>query len=304
MKCQKCGNEITSSDKYCNNCGAKIEKPAAYYCPKCKKEFDKKLNFCNVCGTKLKIKLETMSCPYCGKTIPKNSVCCPFCYKELNSDIPVSSNKKRTNKPIYKYSKFWIAIIGLVIIIAFFIIMLITEYNINKPVSESVKTHAKSTEVVTEAVTTERRTTESNFAETENTTEKPTEKPTELPTEKPTDITEPMTLLFSDSEISVYYSDTEFSKYFDDRVDIHLFIENNMNKSIEVQADTIVLDGISYNDLICSDPISANSRGMIEITVLDCNVKSPKTVGADLRYFNSDFSGDTVNLNIVSQSVK
>lgn len=138
----------------------------------------------------------------------------------------------------------------------------------------------------------------------EPTTEEPTtEKPTEPPTEKPTDITEPMTLLYEDSEISVYYSDID-PRYFGDDIDLHLFIDNKMNKQITIQADTVILDGISYNKLICSDPISANSRGMIEVTVEDCNNVSPSTVGADLRYFNSDDHKDRVNLKIVSQSVK
>lgn len=139
----------------------------------------------------------------------------------------------------------------------------------------------------------------------EPTTEEPTtEKPTEPPTEKPTDITEPMTLLYDDSEISVYYSDVESSRYYDDRVELHLFVENKMDKQIEVQADTVILDGISYNKIVCSDPISANSRGMVEVTVDDCNNTSPSTVGADLRYFNIESLRDTVRLNIVSQSIK
>lgn len=139
----------------------------------------------------------------------------------------------------------------------------------------------------------------------ESTTEEPTtEKPTEPPTEKPTDITEPMTLLYDDSEISVYYSDVESSRYYDDRIEVHLFVKNKMDKQIEVQADTVILDGISYNKIVCSDPISANSRGMVELTVDDCNNTSPSTVGADLRYFNIESLRDTVRLNIVSQSIK
>lgn len=139
----------------------------------------------------------------------------------------------------------------------------------------------------------------------ESTTEEPTtEKPTEPPTEKPTDITEPMTLLYEDSEISVYFSDIESSRYYDNRVEVHLFIENKMDKQIEIQADTVILDGISYNKIVCSDPIAANARGMVELTVDDCNNTSPSTVGADLRYFNIESLRDTVRLNIVSQSVK
>ncbi len=136
----------------------------------------------------------------------------------------------------------------------------------------------------------------------EDETEEPT---TETPTEKPTDITEPMTLLYDDSEISVYYSDTEPGGYFSvDEVNVHLFVENKMNKSITIQADTVILDGITYNDVTCSDPISANTRGMIEITVDDCTNSDPSTVGADLRYFDTNTLDNKVKLNIVSHSVK
>lgn len=136
----------------------------------------------------------------------------------------------------------------------------------------------------------------------EDETEEPT---TEPPTEKPTDTTESMTLLYDDNEISVYYSDTEPGGYFsDDEVNVHLFVENKMNKSITVQADTVILDGITYNNVICSDPISANTRGMIELTVNNCTNSDPSTVGADLRYFDTNTLDNKVKLNIVSHSVK
>ena len=137
------------------------------------------------------------------------------------------------------------------------------------------------------------------------TTEPVTTEPvtTEPPTEKPTDITEPMTLLYDDNNISVYYSDTEKS-YRNDKVYVYLFVKNKTDKSITIQADTVILDGISYNDLICSDPISANTSGTIEISVDRCSNTSPLTVGADLRYFNTGNYNGSTNLYIASQSVK
>lgn len=160
MKYQKCGNEIASSDKYCNNCGAKVKKPAVYYCPGCKKEFDERLNFCNVCGEKLKIKPETISCPHCGKTIPKNSAYCSFCYKELNTD------KNGNDKPIYKYPKFWIP---LILLILFIIFVIVVGCNAHKSMNESVKNI--DTHKSTEAVTTEQPTTTGNYSEAEKDTD-------------------------------------------------------------------------------------------------------------------------------------
>lgn len=129
-----------------------------------------------------------------------------------------------------------------------------------------------------------------------------TEEPTEPPTEKPTSVTDTMTKLYEDSEIAVYYKSIE--KSYGRYTDVNLMFENKMNKSIKIQADTVILDGITYNNVICSDPISANSKGMIEISVKDCDNTSPSTFGADLKYFDKDTYDNVIHLNIVSHSLK
>ena len=140
--------------------------------------------------------------------------------------------------------------------------------------------------------------------ETEAPTKKPTEPETEPPTEKPTEFEDTLTELYSDSDITVYYSDTEKYPYSDDEANVHFYIKNKMDKKIEVQADTVILDGRSYNKVICSDPISAHSEGMIEVSVEDCKNFNPSTVGANLRYFDSDNFGSTVKMNLISKKVK
>lgn len=47
MKCPKCGNEISPSDKFCTSCGEKIE--SVRYCQNCGKPIDGR--FCTNCGT-------------------------------------------------------------------------------------------------------------------------------------------------------------------------------------------------------------------------------------------------------------
>ena len=74
-----------------------------------------------------------------------------------------------------------------------------------------------------------------------------------------------------------------------------------MDKSITVQADTVILDGRSYNKLVCSAPISAHSEGMIEVSVKDCKNFNPSTVGADLIYFDTDTYDNDVKMNLVSK---
>lgn len=46
MKCPKCGNEISPSDKFCTYCGEKIE--SVRYCQNCGKPIDGR--FCTNCG--------------------------------------------------------------------------------------------------------------------------------------------------------------------------------------------------------------------------------------------------------------
>lgn len=135
-------------------------------------------------------------------------------------------------------------------------------------------------------------------------TKKATEPETEPPTEKPTEFKDTLTELYSDSDIAVYYSDTEQAPYSDEEVDVHFYIKNKMDKSITVQADTVILDGRSYNKLVCSAPISAHSEGMIEVSVKDCKNFNPSTVGADLIYFDTDTYDNDVKMNLVSKKVK
>lgn len=139
---------------------------------------------------------------------------------------------------------------------------------------------------------------------TELETEAPTKKPTEPPTEEPTEFEDTLTELYSDNDITVYYSDTEQYPYSDDEADVHFYIKNKMDKSITIQADTVILDGRSYNQVVCSNPISAHSEGMIEVSIDDCKNFNPSTVGADLRYFDTDSYENDVKMNLVSKKVK
>lgn len=140
--------------------------------------------------------------------------------------------------------------------------------------------------------------------ETEAPTKKPTEPETEPPTEKPTEFEDTLTELYSDDDITVYYSDTEQYPYSDDEAEVHFYVKNKMGKSITIQADTVILDGRSYNNVVCSDPISAHSEGMIEVSIDNCKNFNPSTVGADLKYFDTDTYDNDVTMNIASKKVK
>lgn len=52
-KCIKCGRGGDDGQKFCPQCGGKMEVPITN-CPKCNKYLDETEKFCTECGTKLK----------------------------------------------------------------------------------------------------------------------------------------------------------------------------------------------------------------------------------------------------------
>jgi len=52
-KCIKCGRGGDEGQKFCPNCGGKMEIPITN-CPSCKKSIEEHEKFCTECGTKLK----------------------------------------------------------------------------------------------------------------------------------------------------------------------------------------------------------------------------------------------------------
>lgn len=269
MKCPQCGNELKQTNKFCPECGKKVEQK------------------------------NISECPMCHQPISKGVIICPNCKNNIHTynTTPPSSADKDLNK---KNIRFTITFI-ICCIAAVFGIVFAAEYCTNDSIENSKTTTNHITEKATKRVYNQEGTT---YNSKRWSTEKTTEKTTEKPTEKPTDVIDTMTKIFTNDDIVIYYSDCELYNYSKDEVDFHLFVENKTGKSITVQADTVILDGISYNKLVCSDPISANSKGMIEISVRDCTNVSPSTVGADLRYFYTNEHDDTFKINIASQNVK
>ena len=50
IKCRKCGTELNEENKFCPNCGEKVEQN----CPKCGELIKNMDNFCHKCGYELK----------------------------------------------------------------------------------------------------------------------------------------------------------------------------------------------------------------------------------------------------------
>lgn len=75
INCNKCGNVVEESQKFCPECGEKI----GNFCKNCGAKLVKKgQKFCPECGTP-----QIFTCPKCKKEIDKNSKFCPECGEKL-----------------------------------------------------------------------------------------------------------------------------------------------------------------------------------------------------------------------------
>lgn len=78
IKCPNCGSEISSGDRFCGNCGTKIEQPNEQRQPEKKQAAPSS-------GT---------ICPLCGQENPPDAASCSSCGAALKSGAPPSAQKK------------------------------------------------------------------------------------------------------------------------------------------------------------------------------------------------------------------
>ncbi|MEE0733311.1 MAG: hypothetical protein U0M23_06710 [Acutalibacteraceae bacterium] len=120
--------------------------------------------------------------------------------------------------------------------------------------------------------------------ETKAPTEPPTEAPTEPPTQKPTE--KPKVTLYEDNNVKIYFESIEAGSYFSsDEIDVKFLVQNKLNEKLIFQADTVTIDGISYNNVIMSDPVAPDSMGVITVGVDGAEYVIPEEIGAELKYF-------------------
>lgn len=136
-----------------------------------------------------------------------------------------------------------------------------------------------------------------------NESEEKTELLTEPPTEAPTEQTYPV--IFTSDEIEISYFDVKESKYEDDELEVYFLVNNKTDRALEFQADTVILNGISYNDIVMSDPISPGTKGTICAQVEDMMIipEAIISVGGELEYFDSKTYENTVNISILETQI-
>lgn len=108
------------------------------------------------------------------------------------------------------------------------------------------------------------------------------------------------TLVYSDSNVNIYFHDvtTEFDETY-----VNFNVKNKINKKLEFQADTITLDGISYNNIVMSDPVAPKSTGIISAHVEKAPYKQPEKVGGELHYFD-EVIGKSIDKKISFVNIK
>ena len=80
--CSKCGNSLPPNEKFCLECGAKVENLSEneMICPKCGNKTPKG-KFCTECGAKLQ-----NICPNCGKEVPQGAKFCLECGQRIGGE--------------------------------------------------------------------------------------------------------------------------------------------------------------------------------------------------------------------------
>jgi RNA polymerase subunit RPABC4/transcription elongation factor Spt4 len=92
--CEKCGNPVQSSDKFCPHCGNAVNNKI---CANCGKEIPPGARFCGNCGTEQNT--IQASCPNCGKTLEQNEKFCSACGTPVKNDPPKPPSQPKPEEP-------------------------------------------------------------------------------------------------------------------------------------------------------------------------------------------------------------
>lgn len=89
---------------------------------------------------------------------------------------------------------------------------------------------------------------------------------------------------------------------------MYFYVENKTNKTLLIQADAISVNGYSHNDLTMSDPVLAQTIGIINLSVDDfnfssININNIKTLGGQFNIID-DATWDSYDAIFTNVSVK
>ena len=94
--------------------------------------------------------------------------------------------------------------------------------------------------------------------------------------------------LYEDSNVKISFVRIEKAKYDAGEAELYLDVDNKTGSQITVQCDAINLNGYTFNKLVMSDDVSANSIGTVNLTIENfdsslVNLNSVETVGGQFR---------------------
>ena len=109
--------------------------------------------------------------------------------------------------------------------------------------------------------------------------------------------------LYSDDNVEFYYGYAERYPYSSDNseIEVYLLVRNKTDITIEIQNETLIVDGRSYNNTIMSDPVLPHSTGYVNISVRDYSGPAPAsitTVGGDFRILDEQGNRDYYTITL------
>mgnify|MGYP002797147973 CR=1 FL=1 len=109
--------------------------------------------------------------------------------------------------------------------------------------------------------------------------------------------------LYSDDNVEFYYGYAERYPYSSDNseIEVYLLVRNKTDITVEIQNETLIVDGRSYNNTIMSDPVLPHSTGYVNISVRDYSGPAPAsitTVGGDFRILDEQGNRDYYTITL------
>ena len=117
-----------------------------------------------------------------------------------------------------------------------------------------------------------------------------------------------LNLLYSDTTCDIYYKSIRESSYSSDEVEMYFYVKNKTSKTILMQADAIALNGFGFSDLIMSDPVLADTIGIINLTIDEfdfslVNINSITNLGGQFRVID-DATWKDYNAIFINKAVQ
>ena len=99
--------------------------------------------------------------------------------------------------------------------------------------------------------------------------------------------------LFEDTNIRITFKNAEKYRYSNDQVELYFYVENKTERTLLIQADAVSINGYCFCNLIMSDPVSAFSKGKINLTVKDfdsdiVDITKIMSLGGQFRIIDDD----------------